>query len=209
LYSTASASAVSIRRYSQVLLALSVAQLALFLGTIIQNFYWGDKHILLAVHTTLRFDQQQLHHLSKIVDSSVGLYSTGTEGRLLYHATSLWDYALFYSISGLALPDVLFLCGLGVYLHRALRQLAPGSEFSLARTSAFATIGVVTLLMFTIKLAFNVHIAAAFQTKTQHQFYLATQPSNMLYVVFGLLLLLCASFFHRGEQLQEENELTI
>jgi hypothetical protein len=200
----------NVRRTAGVLMYLGIMELGLWLAYCCQNFYWGSRTILLSVHAGLKLGASH-PHLGTMLASPVGYYSTGTQGDLLYHASSLGDYLLFYSVGDLTSLDALFLAGLGVYLHWSVRRLPSGQEFTPAASRAIGVIALATMAMFVGKMAFNIAAGQVFQAKTQHLFTLATKSGSgsILYVVFGLLLAFCAEFFQRGQQLQQETELTI
>lgn len=197
-----------LRRRTRVLLLMGTGQLLLFLVTAVQNFYWGLHTILLKVHAN-----SELHkahpHLTTTLPTSAGTYSTGTQGDLLYQPSSLSNFLLFYTTSEVNILSVVFIFLLSLYLHLAINKLQPGREFSQGLSRALSLIGLVTLLMYTAEMAFNVYLTQLFETQTHHQFFLTTAGPSLLYVVFGSIMLLAASFFELGSQLQHDADLTI
>jgi hypothetical protein len=197
-----------LRRRTQILLLVGVAELLTFLGCAMQNFYGGSHTIGLLVHAYLP-TPAGTPHLSRFIESSVGVYSTGSTGQLLYHASSLGDYLLFFSIADFGFLDALFIFFAFLYLHLAVARLQPGHELSVGISRAFFRIGLGSTCMFMAKMQFNLYVAAVFDEKTQHQFALVDRSSGMLYALLGSLLLLCAPFLQLGNQLQQDAELTI
>jgi hypothetical protein len=199
----------ALRRRTFGLLVLGASQLLLFLSLAIQNFYWGSNTILLKVQATLELDRNQATHLSRIVDSPFGAYVTGTHGDLLYHPSSLGDYLLYYNIGNFNILSTLFIFFITLYLYITLRQLVPGRELTASIGKAFSIIGVSSVVMYMVDMAFNTTLFTLFHNQTQHLFYLLIRDNNLLYVVFGSLLLVCPAFFELGGRLQRDNELTI
>lgn len=197
-----------LRRQAVVLPLMGAAELLLFCGLAIKNFYWGSRTISLLVSAYLAVPPGQ-PRLSRFIHSSAGLYATGSTGRLLYHATSLLDYALFFSIGDFGFLDAVFFFGSFCYLYLAMRRLRPGREFSASISSAFSRIGLGCCCMFVVKLWFTTYVALFFAAKTQHQFDLAPSGSSLYYALLGSIISLSATFFQRGQQLQRESELTI
>lgn len=197
-----------VRRRTQSLLLLGTAELLLFLGLAVRDFYWGRHTIGLLVHAYLPVPPGT-PPLTRFIESSVGSYATGSTGQLFYHASSLLDYLLFYSIADFGFLDALFMFGACLHLHRAVRRLERGRELAVGISQAFARLGLASLGMFVAKMLFNSAVSAAFAAQTQHQFALAGRSSSLLYVLLGSLLLLGAPFLQLGSSLQQENELTI
>ncbi len=196
-----------LRRRTQSLLVVGAAELLLFLGLAVQDFYWGRQTIGLLVHAFLRVPPGT-PPLTRFIESSVGLYATGRTGQLLYHASSLLDYLLFYSIADFGFLDALFVFGACLYLHRAVRRLQRGRELSVGISLAFARLGLACVSMFIAKMLVNSAVSVAFEAQTQHQFALTGRSSGLLYALLGGLLSLCAPFLQLGNTLQQENELT-
>lgn len=200
----------TIRRTASVLLSLGIIELGMWLLSCLNAFYGATQTILLPVRAGGAFAAAH-QPLSQRLASPAGPYLTGPTGELLYHATSLGDYSLFYAIGDLTGLDALFICGLGIYLHRALRRLPAGREFTPAASRAMRNIGLATVVMFGLKMLVGIAAAELFWANTHHLFRLATNKSggSLFYIVFGLLLVVCAEFFQRGQQLQQDAELTI
>ena len=197
-----------LHRRAGALLLVGTVELLLFCGLAIQNFYWGSRTIGLLVSAFLEVPPGE-PRLSRFLHSSAGLYSTGSTGRLLYHATSLLDYALFYSIGDFGFLDAVFIFGSFLYLYLAARQLRPGREFSASISAAFSRVGLGCCGMFVVKMWFTTCVAAVFAANTQHQFALIPPGSSTYYVLLGSIVAMSATFFQRGQQLQRESELTI
>jgi hypothetical protein len=200
----------TIRNTGNLLLSLGLIELGIWLFSCLNEFYAGTGSLVLSVQPSLAFAQAH-SPLSQTITSAAGTYFTGTKGELLYHATSLSDYFWFYTIGDLTSLDALFFAGLGIYLHWALRRLPAGREFTPAICRAVEVVGLTTVVMFVLKMLMAIAASQLFWAKTDHLFRLAGNKSQgcTLYMVFGFLLLLCAAFFRRGQQLQQENELTI
>lgn len=200
----------TIQRTAGVLLSLGLIELGIWLFSCLNEFYLGTGALILPVQASVAFAQAH-QHLAHSIASAAGTYFTGAKGELLYHASSLGDYFWFYTIGDLTGLDALFFAGLGVYLHRALRRLPAEGEFTPAIGRAMERLGVATVGMFVLKMLVAIAAAEVFWAKTDHLFRLASTKSSgsLFYAVFGFLLLLCAAFFRRGQQLQQENELTI
>jgi len=200
----------TIQRLAGGLLSLGLCELGIWLFSCLHAFYVGNRLIALPVQASVAFAQAH-HPLSQYITTSAGAYFSGAKGELLYHTSSLGDYFLFYTIGDLTSLDALFFAGLGIYLYRALRRLPVGHEFSPAASRAMEVIGIATSCMFVVKMILASVAAEVFWTKTSHLFQLAGSKSggSIYYAVFGFLLVVCAAFFRRGQQLQQENELTI
>lgn len=200
----------TIQRMASVLLSLGLIELGIWLFSCLNAFYAGPGTLLLPVQASGAFGQDH-SGLAQIITSAAGTYFTGGKGELLYHATSLGDYFWFYTVGDLTSLDALFFAGLGIYLHRALRRLPVGREFTPAICRAMEVIGLATVVMFVLKMLVAIGASELFWAKTDHLFRLASNKSqgSLLYAVFGFLLVLCAAFFRRGQQLQQESELTI
>lgn len=200
----------TVQRTAGVLLSLGLIELGIWLFFCLHEFYAGTGAMVLPVQASVGFAQAH-QPLAHSITSAAGTYFTGGKGELLYHASSLGDYFFFYSIGDLTGLDALFFAGLGVYLHRALRQLPAGREFTPALSRAMAHLGVATVSMFVLKMLVAIAASEIFWAKTNHLFRLASNKGggSLCYAVFGFLLVLCADFFRRGQQLQQENELTI
>jgi hypothetical protein len=200
----------TVRRVAGVLLSLGLLELSMWLFSCLNEFYAGTGAIVLPVQASGAFAQAH-QHLSHSIASTAGTYLTGAKGELLYHASSLGDYFWFYTVGDLTSLDALFFAGLGIYLHRAVRRLPAGHEFTPAISRAMEHIGAATVGMFVVKMIATIAAAEIFWMKTDHLFRLATTKGggSLWYAVFGFLLVLCAAFFRRGQQLQQESELTI
>lgn len=200
----------TIRRVAGVLLSLGLIELGIWLFSCLNEFYAGTGSLVLPVQPSLAFAQAH-SPLSQPITSAAGTYFTGNKGELLYHATSLGDYFWFYTVGDLTSLDALFFAGLGIYLHWALRRLPAGREFTPAICRALEVIGLATVVMFVLKMVVAIAASQLFWAKTDHLFRLANNKSQggTLYMVFGFLLVLCAAFFRRGQQLQQDAELTI
>lgn len=184
------------------LLGLGLAQLAVWLGTALYNFYGGSRHLLLTVQTGLPFGAAH-PHLSTTLASPAGYYHTGTLGQLLYQPTTLSDYFLFYRIGSLSGPDALFLAGAGFYLHRTLGR-ARGT--SLAARRALGLTGLASCVMYVLTMAVQNLASQVFAARTHHLFTLGNQANpSVLYVALGLLLGMCSRFFQQGPP---ESQLT-
>ncbi|WP_310394657.1 DUF2975 domain-containing protein [Hymenobacter sp.] len=197
----------SVRRQAFVLAYLGTAQLLLFLIYAAHNFWWGGRTLLLKV---------QAHEiangrppLSRFIDSPVGAYSTGSQGTLLYRADSFGDQLLFYNIGSITIVDVLFAFAVGLFLCRVLLRLRAGHEFSTRLSQAFTTVGLCTMITHVIKMLFNTGITQLFEARTHSLFYLDIQPTGFLYMFMGVLLFACAQLLRRGEELQQEIDLTV
>lgn len=187
------------RPLPHILLGAGLLQLGIWLFACLRELYAGSGGIFLLAQPTLAF--VQAHQLrAHFVDTAAGGYFAGTRGELLYHASSLGDYFLFYSIGEVTGLDALFFAGLGLYLHRALRRLPAGPGYAPAVSRALAAIGLATLSMHVLKMMLAVAATKVFWAKTDHLFYLAGSRggSSPLYVLFGLLLLLCAALFRHS-----------
>jgi hypothetical protein len=184
------------------LLGLGLVELALWLGFCLYDFYAGSHTILLTVHTGRTF--RAAHpHLYTMLPSPVGYYGTGTQGTLLYPATALSDYLLFFRLNDLTSIDALFLGGLGVYLYRTVRRLPVGRAFAPAASRVLSHLAQATVLMYMLQLLLAVVANQVFKAKTNGLFLLATEPHSPFYVVMGLLLGLCVALLRRGAQQQE------
>ena len=197
----------SVRRSANVLLYISSGQLLLFLGTAGYSFWWARNGLALQVQAHEIANGRP--HLSTFINSPVGAYLTGTQGTLLYQPTSFWENLLLYRISGTTIVDALFMFTVGLYLWRVLLRLRAGQEFALRPGRVFMVIGGLTGTMYVIKMAFDLGITRLFETRTNHLFYLSPQPSSMVYVFMGLLLLACGQLLQRSEELQQDADLTI
>ena len=187
---------------------LGLSQLAIWLGTALHNFYGGARLLVLPAHAGLKFGAGH-PHLSAMLASPAGYFSTGTLGDLLYRPTALSDYFLFYRIGSLSGLDALFLAGMGVYLHRTLGR-RPAGTFTPIASRALGIVGLASGLMYVLTMAFNGLANEVFMTKTQHLFTLSGQSgANMLYVVLGLGLGLCSRYFRQNQQLPPASALTI
>lgn len=164
--------------------------------------------LLLPVHAGLKFGAAH-PQLGQMLASPAGYFSANSRGELLYPMASLWDYLLFYTIGDLTILDALFLAGLGYFLFRALRRLPAGREFTPAASQVIGSSGLALCSMYVLKMMFSICATEVFKAKTQGLFQLASPASSILYVVAGLLLTLCANFLRRGQQLQQEADLTI
>jgi hypothetical protein len=200
----------TIRRMASLLLSLGLIELGIWLFSCLNEFYAGTGSLVLPVQASVAFAHAHAP-IAHTFTSAVGTYFTGGKGELLYKATSLGDYFWFYTLGDLSGLDALFLAGLGIYLHRALRRLSVGREFTPAICRAMEVIGLATVVMFVLKMVVAIAASEIFWAKTDHLFRLANNKSqgSLLYAVFGFLLVLCAAFFRRGQQFQQENELTI
>ena len=193
---------------TRLLLLMGAAGLLMYLGFAAQNFYGGSRTIQLLVYAHLPVPAGT-PPLSRFIESPAGLYSTGSTGELLYHASSLLDYLLFYSIDNFGFLDVLFIFFASLYLHGAVSRLQPDHALLAGTSQAFYRLGLGSTCMFFAKMPFNLYVAAAFAERTQHQFVLANRSSVMLYALLGSLLMLCTpSYSTRQPQLQQDAELT-
>ncbi|WP_188562768.1 hypothetical protein [Hymenobacter frigidus] len=197
----------SVRRSANALLYVSSAQLLLFLGTAGYSFWWARNGLVVQVQAHEIANGRP--HLSTVINSPVGAYFTGTQGMLLYQPTSFWENLLLYRISGITIVDALFMFAVGLYLWRVLLRLRAGQEFALRPGRVFTVIGGLTAAMYVIKMTFDLGIARLFETRTNHLFYLSPQPSSMVYVFMGSLLLACGQLLRRSEELQQDADLTI
>ena len=184
------------------LLGLGLLELAAWLGFCLYDFYAGSRTISLAVHAGRTFGAAH-PHLATMLPSPVGYYGTGTQGTLLYHATALSDYLLFFRLGELTSIDALFLAGLGVYLYRTVGRLPVGRAFAPAASRVLSHLAQATLLMFMLRLLLSVVAIRVFEAKTNGLFLLATERHSPFYVVLGLLLGLGAALLRRGAQQQE------
>lgn len=201
----------TIQRTANVLLGLGLLELALWLLYCLTNFYGDHRGLLLAVSATLPFADAH-HLLAHSVAAPGGTFFTGgLQGTLLYHPASLLDYPLLFVIGDLTFLDALYFAGLGVYLHRALRHLPAGSEFTPVASQAMSRLGLATGLVFVLKMGLAIAASELLLLRTHQQFRLATPQATggLAYCVFGLLLVICGEFFRRGRQLQRDSELTI
>ena len=190
-----------------MLLYVSSGQLLLFLGSAGYNFWWVRHGLVLEVQAHEIANGRP--NLGTFINSPVGAYFTGTQGTLLYQPTSFWENLLLYRISGTTIVDALFMFAVGLYLWRVLLRLRAGQEFALRPGRVFMVIGGLTEAMYVIKIAFDLGITRLFETRTNHLFYLSPQPSSMVYVFMGLLLLACGQLLQRSEELQQDADLTI
>ena len=190
-----------------MLLYASSAQLLLFLGTAGYSFWWARNGLVVQVQAHEIANGRP--HLSTFINSPVGAYFTGTQGMLLYQPTSFWENLLLYRISGTTIVDALFMFAVGLYSCRVLLRLRAGQEFALRPSRAFTIIGGLTAAMYVIKMVFDLGIARLFEARTNHLFYLSPQPSSMVYVFMGSLLLACGQLLRRSEELQQDADLTI
>ena len=194
------------QRTAGLLLSLGLLELGLWLFSCLNGYYASKGSFNLPVQASLAFAQAH-HPLSRFIATPAGAYFTGTQGELLYRASSLSDYFLFYSIGDLTGLDALFFAGLGVYLHQALRRLPTHGELTLAINRAMEVTGLAATCMFVLKMMLAIATSEIFWAKTNHLFRLVGNKSGggLFYVMFGFILVLCAAFFRRG-QLQQENE---
>ena len=195
----------AIRQYTLGLVLMSAAQLLLFGYYALSFFYEG--HILLKVHVWTLANSQP--HLSRTIESPVGTYLTGNEGELLYRVSSPGEALLFFNLGDLTVVDVLFLFGISWYLHRTMSKLRPGREFSAGVGETFTVVGLLAMLMFVVKMGFNTGIAQLFQARTHQLFAVDIRTGGGLYMILGLVLLICGMFFRQGVVLQQESEMTI
>ena len=187
------------------LLGLGLLQLALWLGFCLHDFYAGSHTISLAVHAGRTFTAAH-PHLYTMLPLPVGYYCTGTQGTLLYPATALSDYLLFFRLGDLTSINALFLGRLGVYLHHTVRRLPVGRAFAAAASRMLSNLAQATLLMYMLQLMLAAVARQVFEAKTNGLFLLATEHHSPFYVVMGLLLGLCA-FLLRQAQAQQEGGL--
>jgi len=198
----------TVRLRLRVLLLLGISQALAFGWLPLRSYYGGSRALLLTVQTTGAF--ARLHpHLYQRLDSPAGSFATGGTGELWYHATSLGNYLLFYSLGGFTILDALFVLASTAYLYLALRRLPAGRELTGRVSQAFAMVGSAAMLMYVGHLLWNNLLYAAFQRSTHGLFGLIPPASPTLYMVFGSLLVLGASFLELGQRVQQENELTI
>ncbi|MGI4736741.1 MAG: hypothetical protein ACRYG7_16345 [Janthinobacterium lividum] len=104
---------------------------------------------------------------------------------------------------------MLFVLGCTLYLWWALRRLPVGRELSGRVSQAFAVVGSAAMLMFVVRLMWSTYLFNALQTHTHGLFQLLPLPSAPLYMVFGSILVLGASFLELGQRVQQDAELTI
>lgn len=198
----------TVRLRLRVLLLLGLAQALAFGWLPLRSYYGGSRAVLLTVHATGAF--ARLHpHLYQRLDSPAGSFAAGGTGELWYHATSLGDYLLFYSLGGFTILDALFVLAITLYLYLALRRLPAGRELTGRVSQAFALVGSGAMLMYVGRLLWSNLLYVAFERSTHGLFWLVPPASPTLYMVFGSLLVLGASFLELGQRAQQENELTI
>ena len=209
-YQRPGANQFTIKRLTGGLLSLGLCELGIWLFSCLNAFYAGNRLIVLPVQASAAFAQTH-RPLSQYITTSAGAYSSGATGELLYHASSLGDFLLFYTLGDLTSLDALFFAGLGIYLYWTLRRLPVGHEFTPAASRAMEVIGIATVCMFILKMMLAIVAAEVFWAKTNHLFRLAANKSggSIYYAVFGFLLVVCAAFFRRGQQLQHDADLTI
>ena len=198
--------APAIRRRAGILLAAGLLELGLWLFSALRDFYAGSSSIVLQVQPSLAFSQA--HQLrSHFVATSAGGYFAGVKGELLYHASSLGDYFLFYSIGGITSLDALFFASLGCYLYRALRQPTGGRPAQVAG-QVMEVSGGAASSMFLLKMALAAAANEFLWAKTDHLFRLASLSStgDLYYVFLGSLLLLCGALLQSGALLPSSEQ---
>jgi hypothetical protein len=194
-----------IPRTTGSLLGLGLAQLAVWLGSALYNFYGGSRHLLLTVQPGLSFGAAH-PHLATTLASPAGYYHTGTLGQLLYQPPTLSEYFLFYHIGSLSGLDALFLASAGFYLHHALGRARAARALAPAARRALGLTGLASCLMYVLTMVVQDLASQVFAARTHHLFTLGHQAGpNVLYVALGLLLGMCSRFLQQGPQ---ESQLT-
>ncbi|MGY2133483.1 DUF2975 domain-containing protein [Hymenobacter sp. HD11105] len=186
---------------------MSTTPLLIFLWGASRGFWRGEHFVVLNVQAHKIATSRP--HLSTYIDSPVGAYFTGTQGRLLYRTTSFWDHLLLYRLSEMTLVDVLFGFIIGIYLFRVVRGLRSGHEFSSRLSRAIMIIGGLTIAMHFVRSVCDMGIKLVFESRIQHLFILQTPRTSYLDLILGSVLLICAQLLRRGQELQDETNLTI
>jgi hypothetical protein len=195
----------SLKTQSWVILILVLFNFFSFIATCVREYYFGDKVISIEVN-----NQSDTNTYKKFTVGN-NTYVTGNEGILYYKTTSFSDVLLFKQIGNQTIVDYFFFLIIGFIVFISIRRVTDKKVFS---EKIINTLGYIGLLLFAFPIVnsyFRSFIVEKLLLKrTNNMFELAgisTLSANYLVAVFMILLFLY--FLKRGDQLQQDQELTI
>jgi len=195
----------SLKTQSWVILIFVLFNFFSFIATCVREYYFGDKVIGIEVYN--RSDTKTYKN------STVGnnTYVTGNEGTLHYKTTNFGDVLLFKQIGNQTIVDYFFFLAIGFIVFISIRRVTDKKVFSEKIINTFGYIGFLLFAFPIVNSYFRSLIVERLLLKrTNNMFELAgisTLNANYLAAVFMILMFLY--FLNRGNQLQQDQDLTI
>jgi hypothetical protein len=193
------------KRMAIRLLIAGIVMMAVFLVSGIYNYFGDTKTIIIdVIHTG-----ETPGNMYKSMQFSFGDYVTGIYGKLSYRPASLFTFFMLYNIGGLYLIDFLYFTIISILLFNTINKPGFTATSFLASNKILLTISFITIGMFIFKGLFFLLVANRLLLNSTHNtFRLTTPNSQLLYLFFGILLMIYVYFPNSNNALKPGQPLT-
>ncbi|WP_207492139.1 hypothetical protein [Aridibaculum aurantiacum] len=187
----------------------------LFVG--ICCFSWFLLETFITGGDVIPFDKVQANNIELpkpvSIETSVGNFGYSEQPVLLYKTKSFLDRLIFNSIGPFNIIDFLFILYVGIILFKALRKVEEDNIFRIRISKAYRDVGKGCFFVWLMHMLYSsIIFRKHFEYRMGDEFYLLRDhsiPLFFLYPVFGGIFLSFVYFMNKGEDLQQDNDLTI
>ncbi len=144
------------------------------------------------------------------ISTPYGMYETSTIGELQFSPKNFWQAIVYLNFASVDIYELAFLFVITLLLYRNVRKINDATIFSSQLRWGLKLIGIFSILYATMGSSFiNQLQRSSISEWTNGQFSFNGSQHEFAIIVMGMFLGLAAFLSQKGEELQQDQELTI
>jgi hypothetical protein len=195
----------NLQKITVLILTFTLFQFFFFIYTCVQTYFYHDSTAIIKVYN---FSDNKTYKSFDIGEHS---FVNGSEGKLYYKASSLGELLLFETISDLNIINSLIYLIIGFILFFTIKNITEEKSFTNKLINVMSVIIIILLFAPMINREFQMFVVEYILDKnTNNNFTLIPNDARTSgHTITFLILLMFLYFLKKGNDLQEEQSLTV